>query len=109
MHRESRNMVPVRSGFVVDEQHQTVIKAAGAEMEERTVDGGRQTDPAVANHSERYKERCSRQLSLGRVVIGHLAHQEGAVFSGLSKNEQLLRRRQMGRKKAFGPWRDPEP
>ena len=109
MHRESRNMVPVRSGFVVDEQHQAVVKAAGAEMEERTVDGGRQTDTAVANHSERYQERCSRQFSLGRVVIGHLAQKESAVFSSPRKYEQLLRGCQMGRKKAYGLWRNPEP
>jgi hypothetical protein len=64
-------------------------------VEKSVIDNGCQTDAAVANHSERYQEGLARQFALGHVVIGHLARQQGALFSGPRKHEKLFPIREM--------------
>jgi hypothetical protein len=55
-----------------------------------SIDPGRQTDAAVADHSKRYQEGFIRQDTLGRMMIRHLAHQQGAFFPGPFKDNKLF-------------------
>ena len=48
----ARDVVPVRSGLVVDQQDKPVVEATGAEMVDIPSYHWRQTDAAVADHSE---------------------------------------------------------
>ncbi len=55
-----------------------------------SIDPGRQTDAAVADHSKRNQEGFIRQDTLGRMMIRHLAHQQSAFFSGPLKDDELF-------------------
>lgn len=79
MQRFTRDMVPVGVCLIVDKQYQTVIETTRTEMVSTTVDVWRQTDPTVAYDSEGYQERFAGQFALGDMMIGHLAHEQGAV------------------------------
>ena len=72
------DVVPVGACFIVDKQYQTVIKTARTEMVSLPVDVWCQTDATVADDSKAYQERLPGQLALGDVMIGHLAHEQGA-------------------------------
>ena len=65
------DVIPVGSAFVVNEQHQPVVKPAGAEVVEFALDQGDQTDPAVADHSEGYQVGLASKGALGQMVVGH--------------------------------------
>lgn len=90
MQRLTRDMVPVGPRLIIDEQYQPIVQAAGAEMMPSSIDQGRQTDAAVADHSKRDQEGIMRQDTLGRMMIRHLAHQQGAFFPGPFKDNKLF-------------------
>lgn len=54
------------------------------------IDQGRQTDAAVADHSKRDQEGFIRQYTLGRMMIRHLANQQGAFFPSAFKDDELF-------------------
>jgi hypothetical protein len=86
----TRDVVPVGARLIIDKQNQPVVQAAGAEMVPPSIDQGRQTDAAVADHSKRNQEGFLRQDTLGRMMIGHLAHQQGTFFPGAFKDNKLF-------------------
>ncbi len=88
MHALTRDVVPIGLRFIVDKQQQSVIESAGAEMVNRPVDDGSQTDARIAGASERNHIRLPGQLALSHVMVEHLISNEGPSLGVSLKNEQ---------------------
>ncbi len=75
VHGLTGDVIPVSSGLVVDQQHQSVVQAAGAEMVQAAVDDWGKTNPGKTGGSKTDQVRFPGQFALGAVMVGHLLQQ----------------------------------
>jgi len=84
------DVIPIGSGFVINQKYQAVIEPSCTEVMKSAVDDRCQTDTAVADDSEGDDIRFACQFTLRDMVIDHLLCQHRSVFCVAFKNDEAL-------------------
>ena len=69
-------MMPERTGLVIAQDRDSIIEPAPLEMQFLTIDEGGQTDPRIADGSERYEPRLAVTIPLCGMMVEELRHRE---------------------------------
>ena len=90
------DVIPVGARLIVDQQDQTVVKPARAEVVNLALNDGSQTDPGITNASERNHVGLTGQFALRKMMVGQLVDQESQRFTAAFDDHDRFIARETG-------------